>query len=606
MSQHEYYEFVAEPDPTINALHPVTKETRSLAQTEFASCLREFLCYRLPNLLHIYEAEKAIDQTIDVNIPLAAIKNTSRCDHILNDLRAGLLNDVSAVQTLQNVVAQLQGLEDANENIDVAPYLFQEELTQADLQLLRKTPAAPQPAVDALSYGFFQSSYYNLMTDTVPSPAEMLIQRLRPVSTWGAECRDLFYANFACLVQGSGSGKSRTAKECSAHFYEVYLCLRPASSSGIPPRSALATPFLDIALATKESRRNLIDRFFAAIFHVIATEVDWVPYRTDRRVSPSAFWEYTMEQADSFSEKVQQVFWEWRANPTMPQETVAYLMDKAQETLDPHKSTTFLVVLDEARELLCTSNGGPEEPSLFLQWRSWLSESGTWSKSFFLLLDTTSRDWISALAGAPLSHSDLSEGGFAPGTSTVHVRLARVLASGVSFTGWTVAQEPIIGPMLQYAWCHRVGYLCNDEEPAMDLVLPLVQCPSETSHAEETHAVASATPRAGAVVGMKDAATAVPTVKRPFAASSTGATAGGSAAKVIAAAPTAPRMSSRRDANNYDDEGRRDCGTNGEATVRRLVHRRNSWWVGGKGYRRRSDSSTDVFAQRREQLRRRG
>eukprot|EP01033_Poteriospumella_lacustris_P019713 gene19713-14315_t len=341
MGQLEYFEFHAEPTPTIKALQKVTNQiivTNSRAQAELVRCLGEYFRWRLPRLLDKYESQKTIDPPINVRrvyefgkpieeqqqkifihtylhwflrIPLASIKNSAECDAIVKDLIEGLEYE-SMVEDLQSIVSQLQTLQDANENIDVAPFLFQATLTEDNLQSLRTTPGVPKPAVEALSYGYFQSPYHNLMVDDMPSPAEMLIERLRSVSTWGAECRRPFHANFACLVQGSGSGKSRLAKECSAHFYVVYLCLRPASSSEIPPRSAMATPFLNIALeeaATKKSHLDLIDRFFAAIFYVIATEVEWEAHRTDGRVSPATFWEYTMGgQADSFSQKVERAF----------------------------------------------------------------------------------------------------------------------------------------------------------------------------------------------------------------------------------------------------------------------------------------------------------
>ena len=88
-------------------------------------------------------------------------------------------------------------------------------------------------------------------------------------------------------------------------------------------------------------------------------------------------------------------------------------------------------------------------------------------------------DWIATMAGAPLGVTELPN------------RLARVMQSVVSFTGWTVAEEPIIPEMLQYAWCHRVGYVCNDQEPATDLVLPLVRKRSTSGSIKVTRLVAA-------------------------------------------------------------------------------------------------------------------
>eukprot|EP01033_Poteriospumella_lacustris_P010008 gene10008-7154_t len=331
-----------------------------------------------------------------VNIPLRAIRHHST--FIFEQLRPHLTP--GGRSSLEKCVATLQGLNDVDEEVDIAPYLFDSDRNVQDIRALPRPSDGSGTSVKALDQGFFKSSCHNLLSDTnMPSPAQMLIKRLLGLVNL-AHCIPSpikFYANFTSLVQGSGSGKSRMAKECSQRFYVVYLCLRPETSSGVPPRSLLATSLLRLAeTVTSEYECNAcFNRFFAAIFYVIATQVDWEAFRTDGVVSPASFWEYTM---------------------------VTHASAFAEEVLE---------------------------------------------------------DWIAALAGAPIGVTELPN------------RLARVMQSAMSFTGWTVAEEPIIPEMLQYAWCHRVGYVCNDQEPATDLVLPLVRKRSTSGSIKVTRPVAA-------------------------------------------------------------------------------------------------------------------
>eukprot|EP01033_Poteriospumella_lacustris_P014021 gene14021-10019_t len=387
-----------------------------------------------------------------VNIPLRAIRHHST--FIFEQLRPHLTP--GGRSSLEKCVATLQGLNDVDEEVDIAPYLFDSDRNVQDIRALPRPSDGSGTSVKALDQGFFKSSCHNLLSDTnMPSPAQMLIKRLLGLVNL-AHCIPSpikFYANFTSLVQGSGSGKSRMAKECSQRFYVVYLCLRPETSSGVPPRSLLATSLLQLVeTVTSEYECNAcFNRFFAAIFHVIATQVDWEAFRTDGVVSPASFWDYTMvTHASAFAEEVLEVYNDWDAHSIQPGPTSNHMYE-ALKVLNPPGSThvgPFLVVLDETRELLRACRYMPGEPPLFLQWRRWLAKK-------------------------------------------LPNRLARVMQSAMSFTGWTVAEEPIIREMLQFAWCHRVGYLCNDQEPATDLVLPLVRKRSTSGSVKVTRPVAA-------------------------------------------------------------------------------------------------------------------
>lgn len=80
-------------------------------------------------------------------------------------------------------------------------------------------------------------------------------------------------------------------------------------------------------------------------------------------------------------------------------------------------------------------------------------------------------DWIGTLAGKPLAWRS----GYSV-TSYPHdcEELVRVLASWISFTGWSVANEPISPPVLSHAFCQHVGRICDTNEPAVDMVIPMV------------------------------------------------------------------------------------------------------------------------------------
>lgn len=83
-------------------------------------------------------------------------------------------------------------------------------------------------------------------------------------------------------------------------------------------------------------------------------------------------------------------------------------------------------------------------------------------------------DWVGTLAGQPLRLSESSNVSITSLLADSEGSLMPVLASWISFTGWSVASE-VIGPEgLAHAMCQRVGRICDVNEPAVDLVLPMV------------------------------------------------------------------------------------------------------------------------------------
>lgn len=421
MNEFQYYKFDVTKPAIIKLSRRIDELYKAQAQEELICCLRQFFCWKLPELMKRYPTSKNTNGVIHsslfaqlnnnaivsvvikdtlfhfVTIPLKDIQNQLSSDFIMDQLTPHLQDEEMSLlgQNLQT----LQALDNVNNEMDVASYLFRYDLTAQDLRALRRPSDQSRMAARALEHGFFESRYHNLLADVgMPSPAQMMIQRLLGLVNLPTPLPSSFkfYANFTCLVQGSGSGKSRLAAQCSQRFYEVFLCLRPENSSGYPPRSLLATPLLQLAeTITDENDGNArFERFFAAVFHVIAT-YDWDALRTTNGiVSPATFWEYTMvTHATSFAETVLTVYNDWNERGVQP-DSVNSLMRSALDNLNPQQNQhvgPFLVVLDEARALLRACKQIPGEPTLFVHWRCWLANSGTWRKSFFLLLDTTSR-----------------------------------------------------------------------------------------------------------------------------------------------------------------------------------------------------------------------
>ena len=59
------------------------------------------------------------------------------------------------------------------------------------------------------------------------------------------------YAPYFALIQSSGTGKSRLMLESGRFVYVIYICWRPAASSGYPPRSAIVDHFMEFKSADR-------------------------------------------------------------------------------------------------------------------------------------------------------------------------------------------------------------------------------------------------------------------------------------------------------------------------------------------------------------------
>ena len=71
-----------------------------------------------------------------------------------------------------------------------------------------------------------------------------------------------YYAPYVAVIQSSGYGKTRLALETYRSFFTIYMCLRPAGSSGVPPRSPIADRFLGLNVEIE------FLRFYLALFTV--------------------------------------------------------------------------------------------------------------------------------------------------------------------------------------------------------------------------------------------------------------------------------------------------------------------------------------------------
>jgi hypothetical protein len=405
------------PSFRFDPLDPIpfkTVDPNDEGASDFESCLRQYFLLKYPALMYKYSRREQVDDLTEIMSPVADCpvgpnKTTFLeayalpkfvmipYDDIINESARGIIVEANRDWTF-NVEKLLELQSEADPAQDISPFLAAMGVASMLPTLRRKQQPQTQPPgfLDEVYRAYFKSTYHNLLAGTnLQSPADLLIQRIRDIFALDIDDRDLFYANFSSVIQGSGSGKSRLVKECSREFYVVYLCLRPEGSSGVPPRSELTSQLLALAKSvTKDNCTSKIDQFFAAMFYVIASKVatELRAVDDDGRVSPQTFWKYIVEEnSPDFASSVKQTLETW--GDGAPKLAKQYMMD-AMRALDPSKSSApapngFVVVLDEARSLLqpCPAAQGS---SLFLLLRSWMN-SNISTESFFLLLDTTSR-----------------------------------------------------------------------------------------------------------------------------------------------------------------------------------------------------------------------
>ncbi|PLW42988.1 hypothetical protein PCANC_10021 [Puccinia coronata f. sp. avenae] len=85
----------------------------------------------------------------------------------------------------------------------------------------------------------------------------------------GSWCQSEHLAPYSLLVGPAMSGKTRALHELSNHVCVVYICLRPPTSSGHPPRSALAPTMLPPGMTTSALEKHY-NKFLTATFQVVA------------------------------------------------------------------------------------------------------------------------------------------------------------------------------------------------------------------------------------------------------------------------------------------------------------------------------------------------
>lgn len=92
--------------------------------------------------------------------------------------------------------------------------------------------------------------------------------------------RNFIYAAYFAIIQASMVGKSRMVLEAAEDVYTIYICLRPESSTGYPPRSALASLLdaSDVGSPTADAYSLNMLNFIVACQQVL---LDWVTETDD-------------------------------------------------------------------------------------------------------------------------------------------------------------------------------------------------------------------------------------------------------------------------------------------------------------------------------------
>lgn len=260
-----------------------------------------------------------------------------------------------------------------------------DSITSKD-DIARLLSASPAASVDPRSV----EDYINVLapSQSAIGADEMFRNFVKVLSSGYRQGR--FYAPYVAVIQGSGSGKTalvlNSQAKGSTDIFVLYLCLRPANSSGVPPRSSGADLFQQCK--TKDEFR----RFYIAVFAAMKT---WLSGRANAGLSASE----VLQELHAHCTK-ESLFWDdvknwWEQTnvPTNPGGIEVYLALQDCWRAHPALSETpplLLFAIDEACALLVETN----QPgwNLFHVWRSstQIAMDGT-ASLFFVVLDTTAR-----------------------------------------------------------------------------------------------------------------------------------------------------------------------------------------------------------------------
>ncbi|PLW55849.1 hypothetical protein PCANC_02192 [Puccinia coronata f. sp. avenae] len=186
-----------------------------------------------------------------------------------------------------------------------------------------------------------------------------------------------YLAPYTSLIGPSMIGKTRLLMELSKHVCVIYICLRPTTSTGYPPRSSLA----DLILKDKIDFIELSTAIFDAVT-AFFTKQDKTINAQDRLKEWN---DYCKPPAEQFAKDV---------HSKMVGPKIRSLTRPVQALL---KATQFvaksglkvLLAIDEARELLVQKPSSEVSP--FRHWRRALATVPSKCGFFAIMTDTTSQ-----------------------------------------------------------------------------------------------------------------------------------------------------------------------------------------------------------------------
>ncbi|KAI7955294.1 hypothetical protein MJO28_005694 [Puccinia striiformis f. sp. tritici] len=210
-------------------------------------------------------------------------------------------------------------------------------------------------------------------------------------SNWSAQ----YLAPCSAFVAPSMNGKTRLLMELSKHTCVVYVCLRPESSSGHPPRSRYAA---EILLDTAPSTEKLLNQFEDLILAILITVAqffenigdatndfkmtEWISTSlpSKKQLSDPPFWDKVKDEMELVKAS--------KAAKNEQFEAVSVRIQEATEFMGT-ENLRVLLAIDEARELL--KSGATSDFSFFRIFRCALKRIPYKSKIFAVFADTTSR-----------------------------------------------------------------------------------------------------------------------------------------------------------------------------------------------------------------------
>ncbi|KAI9617310.1 hypothetical protein H4Q26_013179 [Puccinia striiformis f. sp. tritici PST-130] len=252
-------------------------------------------------------------------------------------------------------------------------------------ELLNPSPfEIPDPEhVSALKQGY---NHKYLREDTIVEP---ILKCLSDYSKkWGST---IYLAPYTALIGSSMIGKTRLLMQLSKTICVVYVCLRPPSSSGLPPRSVLAD---EMQLANKKVPELLVHyyRLLAAIFDVVAEFFSGQTGDHDEKQRLSEWHDYNFQSGGDLATRVRDTMKQFGQEESEASKAFQEKLEKLEFSTRFISNPELKVMLafDEARALIALESNDDQKLSYFGALRRILSKIPPNMKVFTVFTDTTS------------------------------------------------------------------------------------------------------------------------------------------------------------------------------------------------------------------------